>query len=882
MTSSSAGVPLIYPIHEKSTEGGSPPPLAVGGKGHALMELASIGAPVPSGFVCTPALSAFFQDGAPNPPEQVKATVDEGLNLLREWSGKTFGDAQNPLLLSVRSSAPAPMPEAQPTVVNIGLTPDGVDGLIRQTNDARLAWDAYRRFIHSYGMYVLGVEPGGFDQLLAKALAQANAEADHELHAEALEALAKGFREHCESQAGCALPSEPREQLYNAVAAGFKAWNHPRAVDHRRATLQEHLPGTAMVVQEMVFGTGAAHSGAGSLFTRHPASGKKKLYGKFLERAYVEDLTAGVRFTEDLSALGKLAPKAYKELKGWAEKIERHFHDAQEIQFTIDEGRLMILQSRPAGRTAAASIRIALDLVDEGICNERDALCQIDPVAIDLLLHPTLDKSGAEEILTKGVPASPGSAVGQVVFFAEQVEEMAAQGVKTILVRQETTPEDIGGLSAAEGILTAHGGLTSHAAVVARGMGKCCIVGAQQIDINYHINEMTIGEKTVKRMDWISLDGNTGEIFAGQLPQVQPSLEGDVARVMEWADRHRSMGVRANADTEADARKALEMGAEGVGLCRTEHMFFDIERIPIFRKMILSVDEIGRSAALAELLPMQRKDFMEIFRVMQSRPVTIRLLDPPLHEFLPRSIRSQTRMSKAMNISVEMVQHRSEALSETNPMLGHRGCRLAFTYPEIYHMQVRAIVEAACIVAKEGVAVQPEIMVPLVSTARELALLRESIRDLADRVMEELAESLSIQIGTMLETPRAAVCSRSIAAHADFYSFGTNDLTQMGFGFSRDDSGSFLPMYMEKGVLEEDPFVALDQEGIGAMMRIAIEEGRKSNPDLKVGICGEHGGEAASVKFFHKLGLDYVSCSPFRLPIARLAAAQAAIEMEEE
>ena len=530
-------------------------------------------------------------------------------------------------------------------------------------------------------------------------------------------------------------------------------------------------------------------------------------------------------------------------------------------------------------------IAVILDLVEEGVASPAKALGGIDPAVITELLHPTLDTSAAEAPLTKGTPASPGSAVGQVVFFAEHAEELAAQGIKTILVRRQTTPEDIGGLHVAEGILTVTGGLTSHAAVVARGLGKCCVVGAGAIEINYHINEMTVGEVTVgevtvKRRDWISLDGNTGEVFLGELPQVQPSLGGDLAKILECADANRTMGVQANADTPEDARRALEMGAEGIGLCRTEHMFFDFERIPIFRKMILAVDQVGRSAALAELLPVQRKDFLEILRVMDGRPVTIRLLDPPLHEFLPKGIRSQTRIAKSMNITVEQIQRRAELLSEINPMLGHRGCRLAVTYPEIYQMQVRAIVEAACIVTKEGIPVKPEIMVPLITTARELEFLRNQISALVERVMEELGESFPIPIGTMLETPRAAVCSESIARHADFYSFGTNDLTQMGFGFSRDDAGTFLPQYLESAILQQDPFISLDKEGIGAMMRLAIENGRKGNQDLKVGICGEHGGDADSVKFFHKLGLDYVSCSPFRIPVAKLAAAQAALEEE--
>jgi pyruvate,orthophosphate dikinase len=516
--------------------------------------------------------------------------------------------------------------------------------------------------------------------------------------------------------------------------------------------------------------------------------------------------------------------------------------------------------------------------VDEKLCTRDQALLTLDPVVIDEYLHPILDKSGSQGPLTKGLGASPGSAVGQAVFFAEHAVELAAQGIKTILVRHETAPEDIDGLKVAEGIITGHGGLTSHAAVVGRGMGKCVVVGAGAVQINYLINEMTVGDKTVKRLDWISLDGSTGEVYLGKLPQVQPKLEGEIARVLEWADTARTIGVHANADTPQDARRAVELGAEGIGLCRTEHMFFDIDRIPIFRKMILAMDEIGRAAALSELLPLQRRDFLEMFRVMQGRPVTIRLLDPPLNEFLPKGIRSQTRMAKAMRISVETIQQRTEALSENNPMMGHRGCRLAITYPEIYNMQVRAIVEAACIVKKEGTAVHPEIMVPLISTERELIVLRKDIEALIERVMQELGENIAFKIGTMIETPRAAVCSASIARHADFYSFGTNDLTQMTYGFSRDDVGMFLPTYLERHILDGDPFMSLDQEGIGGLVCLAVEQGPRANPDLKFGICGEHGGDPTSVRFFHRAGLDYVSCSPFRIPVARLAAGQAALQ----
>ncbi|HUJ77195.1 MAG TPA: pyruvate, phosphate dikinase, partial [bacterium] len=642
--------------------------------------------------------------------------------------------------------------------------------------------------------------------------------------------------------------------------------------------------GTALVLQQMVHSTRGGVGGtslAGHLYTRLPATGEKQLHGNVMTAALGLDLAAGQRLAEPLAALQKRLPEVHAQLAATADALEKEFHDALELQFAVEQGRLALLNCQPSSRTARASLKIATDLVDEGLCTQQQGLLQVNPRVIDEYLHPVLDKSQAQGSLTRGLPASPGSAVGRVVFFAEHAVELAAQGQKVILVRHETSPEDIDGLKVAEGILTAHGGLTSHAAVVGRGMGKCCVVGAGDISINYLINEMTIGATTIRRLDWISLDGTTGEVFQGQLPQVHPKLEGGIARVLEWADASRRLGVHANADTPTDAKRAVELGAEGIGLCRTEHMFFDIDRIPLFRKMILAVDPDGRAAALAELLPLQRKDFLEMFRVMQGRPVTIRLLDPPLNEFLPRGIRSQTRMAKAMHIPLETVQQRTEALSENNPMMGHRGCRLAVTYPEIYNMQVRAIVEAACIVKKEGTAVHPEIMVPLVTTARELEYLRKNIEELMHRVMAELGESIPFKVGTMVETPRAAVCSRSIARHADFYSFGTNDLTQMGFGFSRDDAGMFLPTYLQRGILEEDPFMTLDQDGIGSLVGMAVAEGRKVKPSLTFGICGEHGGDPNSVKFFHRAGLDYVSCSPFRIPVARLAAGQAALEEEE-
>jgi pyruvate,orthophosphate dikinase len=852
-----------------------------GCKGAALLAMTAAGAPVPPGFILPTDQCAAALAGGNGLPAELRTALKRGLEEVGHATHASFGDKHKPLLVSLRSSPPATMPKSQRTVVNLGLTEALLPAYIATLGGgeaaAWLGWDSYRRLLLSYAMNVLRLDPEPFELLRSEALEAAKADGEHELNATALEALTLSLRAQVE-KAG-ALPSDPFDWLAHAVARGFAAWNFPEADEHRRHTMREDLTGTALIVQAMVQGAASdgAHGGAGHLYTRLPATGDKQLQGSYLAQAQGGDLTAGVRLPDTLDMLAKRLPEVHRQVLEWAAKLERSLRNAIELDFTIERGTLHLLGVMPASRTPRASLRIALDLVDEGLCTPQEALLTVDPRVIDEYLHPVLDRSAAKVPLTKGLGASPGSAVGQAVFFAEHAVELAAQGIKTILVRHETSPEDIDGLKVAEGILTAHGGLTSHAAVVGRGMGKCVVVGANALQINYLINEMTVGEQTVKRLDWISLDGTTGEVFYGKLPQVQPQLEGGIARVLEWADAARTMGVQANADTPDDARRAVELGAEGIGLCRTEHMFFDIDRIPLFRKMILAGDEIGRAAALSELLPLQRRDFLEMFRVMQGRPVTIRLLDPPLNEFLPKGIRSQTRMAKAMRIPVEVIQQRTEALSESNPMMGHRGCRLAITYPEIYNMQVRAIVEAACIVKKEGLQVHPEIMVPLISTERELIVLRKAIEELIQRVSAELGETISFQIGTMVETPRAAVCSRSIARHADFYSFGTNDLTQMGYGFSRDDVGVFLPTYLEREILDGDPFMALDQEGIGGLVRLAVEQGRRSNPHLNIGICGEHGGDPESVVFFHRVGLDYVSCSPFRIPVARLAAGQAAL-----
>ena len=864
---------------------------AFGEKGWRLASMSALGAPVPPGLILPAHYSGEAAKNGGRLPDSVRQALREALSQLEEITGRRFGDETRPLRLSLRSSPPPDAPFRIDSVLNLGVTEKIARSMEQATGnapgDATVGWDAYRRLIEGYGVRVLGLEPGKFEGVWNEVMTAEGAEGGHELSLEAMRTLALEYREVVAAQSDTPWPEDPMELLYETVAAAYGAWNAVEAQYWRIDHGLNDLPGTGLVLQTMAGGTGQGHrgsekSGAGRLITRVPATGEKKPHGNFLSHALGPDLSAGIRITGHITEMEQAAPEAYAGLLEWGERLEKHFQDAMDIQFTIENGTLAILSARPSQRTPKASLKIALALVEEKICDRRQGLLRVNPKVIDECLHPVLDKTEAEAPVAKGLPASPGSAVGHAVFFAEQAVELAAQGIRTILIRSETTPEDIDGLKVAEGIITAHGGLTSHAAVVARGMGKCCIVGVGAIRIDYLVNEMTIGETQIRRMDWISMDGTSGEIYAAELPQIQPALDGGIGTVLEWADEIRRLGVYANADTAEDARHALEQGAGGIGLCRTEHMFFEIDRIPLFRKMILALDETGRAAALAELLPLQRKDFMEIFRVMEDRPVTIRLLDPPLNEYLPKSIRSQTRMARTMGIPVETIQQRTEALSESNPMMGHRGCRLAITYPEIYNMQVRAIVEAACIVKKEGVPVNPEIMVPLVSTSKELSLLRADIEKMVAQVTDELGETIHFKIGTMVETPRAAISAKSIAPLADFFSFGTNDLTQMCYGFSRDDVGMFLPAYLEKGILDNDPFMEFDQEGTGRLVKIAVEEGREANPDLKLGVCGEHGGDAPSVKFFHRVGLDYVSCSPFRIPVARLAAGQAVVESQAD
>ena len=845
----------------------TPPVEVLGVKAHRMAQVAQLG-------LAQPAWAAISTGDV----QAMQAAAAKTVAQLEEATGAKMGGVP-PLLLTLRHSAPFNGIARFGPVFNIGLGGvKAVEAWIKQGGDERAAWDALRRLVESYAVHVAGHPREDYEQPFGQALEDAGAEAEHELEPKAMRAAVETMLATYSERAGTEFPQDPAKQLDAAVQAAQAAWETPTAQDRLVENGYSLNTRPAVILQATSQGTWGNGNGSGSIATRNPATGENAPRVRYLETALGPDLVAGHRIPTGLEGLEKSRPEAAKALMEAASALENHFKDALEIQFAICDGIPHILSTAPLRRSAKASLKIALDLVQEGAISEREGLRLLNPAVIDEYMHPVLDKSSGPQPLCKGLPASPGSAVGQVVFFAEHAVELAAQGIKTILVRHETTPEDIDGLKVAEGIITGHGGLTSHAAVVARGMGKCCIVGASALKINYLINEMTVGKESVQRLDWVSMDGNTGEIFVGQLPQMQPSLEGGIATVLGWADQHRRLGVFANADTAEDAARAVELGAGGIGLCRTEHMFFDMNRIPLFRKMILAMDEVGRSAALSELLPLQRKDFMDIFRVMEGRPVTIRLLDPPLNEFLPKGPRSQSRMARAMGISVETIQQRTEALTENNPMMGHRGCRLAVTYPEIYNMQVRAIVEAACIVKKEGVEVHPEIMVPLVSTPRELRHLREEINVLVQQVMGELGESLPIKVGTMVETPRAALASAAIARHADFYSFGTNDLTQMSFGFSRDDVGIFLPMYLEKGLLDVDPFVELDQQGTGRLVRMAVEEGRQINPDLRLGICGEHGGDPRSVKFFHRVGLDYVSCSPFRLPVARLAAGQAAVE----
>ncbi len=850
----------------------------LGGKGANLAEMTALGIPVPPGFTITTEVCQLYYNNERKYPPGFNAQMKEAVEALESKVGRRLGDPKNPLLVSVRSGAAISMPGMMDTVLNLGLNDETAEGLIKQTNNERFVMDAYRRFIQMFGDVVMGVEHDKFEKILQDVKDVKGVKLDTELDAADLREVIKRYKELIKRETGEGFPQDPMKQLQMAVDAVFGSWNNPRAIRYREIHNIRGLKGTAVNVQTMVFGNMGNNSGSGVCFTRNPSTGEKVFYGEYLMNAQGEDVVAGIRTPKHLDDLKKEMPQVYKELTDIMTRVEQHYRDMQDMEFTIQEGKLYILQTRTGKRTAAAAVKIAVDMVEEGLIDRETAILRVDPTSLNQLLHKQIDTKAKLEVIAKGLPASPGAAVGRVVFTADEAEEWVDdRGEKVILVRNETSPEDIHGMAVAQGILTAKGGMTSHAAVVARGMGKCCVAGAEDIRINYDKRELRVGSYVIKEGDWISLNGNTGEVILGQAPVIDPEMKGEFGILMEWADNLRKLGVRANAETPKDAKVAREFGAEGIGLARTEHMFFEGDRIVAVREMILAEDEKGRRKALDKLLPLQRGDFEELFRIMDGLDVTIRLLDPPLHEFMPQTKDGMKEVAKQMGVSIEVIEEKVKSLHEINPMLGFRGCRLAIVYPEIAEMQTRAIFEAASRVSEQGVKAKPEVMIPVVSSAKEMQILREVVEKTARAVLKETGADIQIKIGTMIELPRAALTADKVAEYAEFFSFGTNDLTQTTFGFSRDDSGKFIPIYKEKGILEQDPFAVVDQEGVGELIKIAVEKGRKTRPDLKVGICGEQGGEPSSVEFCHKVGLTYVSCSPYRVPIARLAAAQAAV-----
>jgi pyruvate,orthophosphate dikinase len=850
----------------------------LGGKGAGLAEMTNLKIPVPAGFtITTEACNEYFKAGKKYSPGMWEQVV-ENLRKVEKAMGMKLGDPVNPLLVSVRSGAKFSMPGMMDTVLNLGLNDTTITALIKKTGNERFVYDAFRRLITMFGSIVMGVDRQKFERALEEMKEKRGFRLDTELTADDLKILVEEFKRIYKRNTGEDFPTEPLEQLKKAINAVFGSWFGDRAVKYRKLNEIPDNLGTACNIQSMVFGNLGDNSGTGVGFTRDPSTGEKRFFAECLINAQGEDVVAGIRTPLRIEELRKRLPKAYAELDSIYKKLEKHYKDMLDIEFTVQEGKLYMLQTRVGKRTAASALRIAIDMVKEKLIDKKTAILRIDPQQLDQLLHPMIDPKAEIKVIAKGLPASPGAAVGKVVFTAEDAENAAERGEKVILVRAETSPEDIGGMDAAQGILTARGGMTSHAAVVARGMGKCCVAGCSAINISEVQKYFTVNDLVVKEWDYITLNGTTGEVMLGQAPLVTAELTGDFGTFMKWVDEYRKLGVRANSDSAHDSEVARRFGAEGIGLCRTEHMFFAPERISAVREMILADDAEGRRKALVKLLPMQKGDFMEIFKVMKGLPVTIRLLDPPLHEFLPHTEEDIRSLSASMEVPVEKLKARNRSLEEFNPMLGHRGCRLGITYPEIYEMQVRAIIEAACELSKQKVKIIPEIMIPLVGHVNELKMMRELTVKTADEVQKAYNTKITYTVGTMIELPRAAITADEIAPQADFYSFGTNDLTQTAFGLSRDDAGRFLPYYVEKGILENDPFISLDLNGIGLLMQIGVEKGRKVKKNLKMGICGEHGGDPKSVEFCHKIGLNYVSCSPYRIPIARLAAAQATLK----
>ncbi len=855
----------------------------LGGKGANLAEMTKLGFPVPQGFtVSTEACTKYYEDGKVISQEIIDE-IKEKMAVTEEIVGKKFGDIKNPFLVSVRSGARASMPGMMDTILNLGLNDEVVKGFAELTQNPRFAYDSYRRFIQMFSDVVMGVDKSKFERILDKMKEDKGVSLDTELTAEDLQELIVLYKNLFKQEKGMDFPQDPQEQLIEAVTAVFRSWDNPRANTYRRMNDIPSSWGTAVNVQAMVFGNMGDTSGTGVAFTRDPSTGEKKLYGEYLVNAQGEDVVAGIRTPNPMSQLETDMPEIYQQFIDIANKLEQHYRDMQDMEFTIENGKLYMLQTRNGKRTAAAALKIAVDLVNEGMINKEDAVLKVDPKQLDSLLHPTFEPKAlkAAEVIAKGLPASPGAACGKVYFTAEDaVQAHDERGEKVVLVRLETSPEDIEGMNAAEGILTARGGMTSHAAVVARGMGTCCVAGCGALKVDEENKKVEIGDLLIKEGDYISLDGSTGNIYLGSVDTMEVQLTGDFKTIMDWADEIRTLNVRTNADTPKDAQAAVRFGAEGIGLCRTEHMFFDEERIPAVREMIVAKTVEQRKKALDKLLPMQRGDFEGLFKALGGLPVTIRLLDPPLHEFLPHDDEDIRTLAKEMGLTFEELKETVNDLHEFNPMLGHRGCRLAVTYPEIAEMQARAIIEAAINVNKEGLAVVPEIMIPLVGEVKELKYVKDVVVKTADEVIKNSGVQLSYKVGTMIEIPRAALTADEIAKEAEFFSFGTNDLTQMTYGFSRDDAGKFLDDYYSKKIFESDPFAKVDQHGVGKLIEIAAKLGRQTRPDIKLGICGEHGGDPSSVEFCHKVGLNYVSCSPYRVPIARLAAAQAKVAQD--
>ncbi len=880
----------VYTFGDGAAEGRAGDRNLLGGKGANLAEMCSLGLPVPPGFTITTEVCNYFYANGRTYPSSYEAEVDAALGHIGRLAGKRFGDPQNLLLVSVRSGARASMPGMMDTVLNLGLNDETVEALARESGDARFAYDSYRRFIQMYSDVVMGLDHEVFEEILEDEKARLGHELDTELSAAEWQEVIKLYKAKVEEELGEPFPQDPRRQLWSAIGAVFASWMNARAVTYRRLHDIPESWGTAVNVQAMVFGNMGETSATGVAFTRNPSTGEKALYGEFLVNAQGEDVVAGIRTPQNITekarieagsdkpSLQKLMPEAFQSFADISDRLERHYRDMQDLEFTIERGKLWMLQTRSGKRTAKAALKIAVEMVGEGLIGPGEAVSRIDAASLDQLLHPTIDPKAERHVIGMGLPASPGAATGEIVFSSDEAEEARGQGRKVVLVRVETSPEDIHGMHAAEGILTTRGGMTSHAAVVARGMGKPCVSGAGGLRVDTKAGTLIAMGVTLKKGEIVTIDGATGQVLKGAVPMLQPELSGDFAKIMEWADGARRMKVRTNAETPADARMARSFGAEGIGLCRTEHMFFDGDRIVAMREMILADTEAGRRAALAKLLPMQRSDFLELFEIMAGLPVTIRLLDPPLHEFLPKTEEEIAEVAAAMNVSADRLRQRTEALHEFNPMLGHRGCRLAVSYPEIAEMQARAIFEAAVEAGrKTGSPVVPEVMVPLVGLKAELDYVKARIDAVAAEVSQAAGAPIDYLTGTMIELPRAALRAHVIAETAEFFSFGTNDLTQTTFGISRDDASSFLEVYRQKNVIEQDPFVSLDVDGVGELVRMAAEKGRATRPDIKLGICGEHGGDPASIRFCEEVGLDYVSCSPFRVPIARLAAAQAAI-----